>query len=308
MKLKIKILISAAVFSLLTIVPSIVTAAPGGIQISPLTFKYEIKPGASETGVVTIKNLNNENLDYTIEAENFTVVSDDGAPSFSGSTDSNSPSSLANWITVSKDKDGTILPQGEKDVSFTINAPSNAEPGGHYAAIFARQVKKTDEGQTQLGISSRVGTLILVTVPGAVKKGAEITEFTHPQIVWKGPVDFGMKVKNTGNIHFDSKVTLAIKPLVGNTDSVDLGTHTILPNNSRIFSGSWLKQYPFGRYEIQATATDTDGNPITQTAVLWAIPIMIVIPGLVVLLLLILVVRYLRRHLKFVDNSANDKK
>ncbi len=300
MRTKWKILISVLALALFVVIPYAAKAAAGGIQISPLTFKYEISPGQSQSGTITIKNLNSDNLDYIIESENFALVSDDGAPSFSGGNAATTSSSLAGWITVPADQTGTILALGEKNITFNIAAPANAEPGGHYAAIFARQVKKTATGQTEIGIASRVGTLILVTIPGNAKKGAEITEFTSPKVVWKGPVDFTMKVKNSGNIHFDSTGTVAIKSMFGGTTTVELGTHTILPDNSRNFSGVWSSKYPFGRYQITATATDTDGNPMTTTAVLWAVPLVIVIPVIIILIVIILVVKYLKRHLKFV--------
>jgi len=304
MRLKAKFLILAAVVMMLGFVPGTTQAAAGGIQISPLTFKYEIKPGESQTGTIFVKNLNSEDLDYLIESENFSVVSDDGAPSFSGNNVLNAGSSLASWITIEKDQTGTVLPSEEKSISFTITAPSDAEPGGHYAAIFAKQVKKTAEGQTQLGISSRVGTLMLVTIPGEVQKSAEIVEFISPKSVWKGPVDFTMKVKNTGNIHFDSTATISVKSMFGKIAKVDMGTHTILPDNLRNFAGTWTSKYPFGRYSVSAVATDANGDSMTKTAVIWALPLVIVVPVLVALVILVWIVFYLKKHLKFVADTA----
>ena len=307
MKRKIKFLVTAIALFASVFIMSDARAATGGIQISPLTFKYEIEGGKSKDGEILIKNLNAENLDYIIEMENFTLVSDDGAPSFAGKTEVSAQSSLAEWIKVSTDQTGTILPGAEKRISFTVTTPIDAEPGGHYAAIFAKQIKKSVDGQTQIGIASRVGALVLVTVPGEVEKGAEITEFLPPKVIWKGPVDFSLRVKNTGNIHFDSKAVVEIKPIFGRKTNLDLGTHTILPDNIRNFAGIWGNKYPIGRYQLTATATDADGKQITKSEVLWAVPLIIVIPVLFGLIFLLLIVKYLKKHLKFIPEVKDDK-
>ncbi|MEI6498511.1 MAG: hypothetical protein WCO23_00965 [bacterium] len=284
-------------------IPKFALAAQEGIQISPLTYKFDIKPGETQSAKITVKNLNNTPLDYTTEAEIFSSVSDDGAPSFAAETKEAGLNTLADWIVFTNDSTGTIPVGGTKVINFTITVPANAEPGGHYAAVFAKQSTPTAEGQTEIGVASRVGTLVLVTVPGEVIKSSAITEFKSPSFVIGGPVSFDMKVKNSGSVHFDSNAKVELKPIFGKTTTVDLGTHTIIPANSRNFVGEWSYKYPFGRYAITATATDIDGKLMTTTAILWAIPLVIVIPAIFVIILLILLIVYMKKHLKFVSNE-----
>jgi hypothetical protein len=248
-----------------------------------------------------------------MEKENFTSVSEEGAPSFSAGDLKEGVTTLADWISFDGPTEGKLLPKQEKEINFTIPIPEGAEPGGHYAAIFVKQIKKTEEGKTELGVSSRVGTLILVSVPGTTNKSAEIVEFKAPKLLLKGPVEckkdgdkiiagscFTMKVRNNGTVHFDSKGTVEIKPLIGRTSVIDLGTHTILPHNIRSFGAGWNKKYPFGYYRLKAQATDGDGNPITATAVMWAIPLIIVLPILATLIIIFMVVRYVKKNFKLV--------
>lgn len=271
-----------------------------GIQISPVTYNFEIKPGDSQIAKVTITNLNDEVLNYVCETENFTYVSDEGAPSFAGADLKEGVTSLADWITFDANKEGVIQNKKSVDVTFTISVPVGAEPGGHYAAVFAKQIKKTPEGKTEIGVTSRVGTLILVSVPGTTVKTAEITEFNSPNFVWHGPVDFSMKVKNTGTVHYDSTAKLKIDPLIGKTTEVEMGKHTIIPKNVRSYEGTWSKKYPFNYYKITAEATDGDGNPVTTAAVMWAIPLIIVIPVLLGIILLILIIIWIRKKFRIV--------
>lgn len=271
-----------------------------GIQISPVTYNFEIKPGDSQVATVTVTNLNDEALNYVCETENFSYVSEEGAPSFAGADLKEGVTSLADWISFDANKEGVIQSKKSAEVTFSISVPIGAEPGGHYAAVFAKQIKKTPEGKTEIGVTSRVGTLILVSVPGATTKTAEITEFKSPKFVWHGPVDFSMKVKNTGTVHYDSVAKVKIDPLIGNNTEVDLGKHTLIPKNIRSFEGTWNKKYPFNYYKITAEATDGDGNPVTTTAVMWAIPLIIVIPVLLGIILLILLIVWIKKKFRIV--------
>lgn len=280
---------------LLLIIPTLVGAEEKkGIQISPLTYDYQLRPGESVTGQVTVKNLNDTVLTYVCEKENFSNVSDEGAPSFGEAQEG--LTALADWIDFPKDKEGTIEPGQDKKIDFTINVPLNAEPGGHYAAVFAKEIIKTADGRTELGVASRVGTLILVSVPGETVKTGLISEFISPKFIWQGPVDFNLKFKNTGTVHYDSTATVSLKSLIGKTSDIDLGTHTVLPQSNRNYEGTWDKKYPFGYYRVTATANDGNNLPITTTAVIWAIPLIIVIPVLIGLIILIIILIYTKRH------------
>lgn len=293
--------VAVATFLLL---PFFARADKTGIQISPVTYNFEINPNESKEFTISLTNLNSTDLNYVIEIEDFSQVSDEGAPSFAGAATSSDTSvtTLKDWIITKKnsDKEGIISPKQIKDIVFSVTIPKGAEPGGHYAAVFAKEVKKNAEGQTELGVTSRVGTLILVSVPGDVSKSAEISEFKAPTLVWHGPIDFGMKVKNIGSVHYDSEAKVDAKSWLGKHYVIDLGKHTIIPNNERKYSGTWQSRYPFGRYTLTASATNGNGQPVTTTAILWAIPLVIVIPILVGIIILIWIIIYLRRHVRIV--------
>jgi hypothetical protein len=274
-----------------------------GIQISPTTYNYEIKPGESQSGKIILKNLNSNILNYVIEVEGFSKASDEGAPSFAIDSSAGCISSVSSWFFF-KDEKGQIPAGQQREIPFTVSVPKDAEPGGHYAAIFAKEVKEAAKGKSQLGISSRVGTLILIAVPGDVKMGAEITEFKTPRFVWNGSISFAMKVKNTGTVHYDSVGSVKIKSLVSKESKFELATHTILPQNSRNYEKNWTKKYPFGYYKITPIATDGNKQEISaSTVTVIAIPLVIVIPILVLLILIILTISYLRKHLRFVNGQ-----
>lgn len=303
MKFNLKTAIIFSILIFFIFIPFASAAETKGIQISPLTFNFEIKPGDSVRAKIIVTNRNDEPLNYVIETENFYKVSDEGVPVFTAVPKQKGISTLADWYYFEGGKEGTIAPQQEKEIFFTVNIPKNAEPGGHYAAAFAKQVKKTAAGTTELGVAARVGVLTLVAVPGAVTKSAEISAFTHKKWVWQGPINIQMRVSNTGTVHYDSPARVELKSIFGAITPIDLGKHTIIPNNARIYKGKFNKKFPFGYYKVTGIAIDGNGNPVTTNSVIWAIPLAIVIPILAGLIILILFIRYLKHHLRFVPDK-----
>lgn len=297
-----RIVLTLGLLGLLTILPvSSTHAANTGIQISPVTFNFEIKPGESQGGKILITNRNDETMNYVMELEIFDSSSEDGVPSFTVVKPKEGVSTFVDWVTFPDGDKGSIEVGKSKEVNFTISVPAGAEPGGHYGAIFAKQTKPLISEQNQVGVAARVGALVLISVPGNVQKGAQIATFVSPKFVWRGPVNMEMKVKNTGSVHYDSAANVALKPLLGSTVNVDLGTHTLIPNSVRDYKGTWNSKYPFGYYKVSATAQDGDKNLITTTSYLIAIPLIIVLPILVGLIIIIILVKYLKKKFKVVS-------
>jgi len=300
---KIFIVASFAFTLVLFLLPtqSMAQSPESGIQISPVTCNYEISPGGVKDSVITLKNLGKEEIEYTIETENFVNTTEDGAPVFAFGPVKEGVTTLANWFDFPKGKTGKIPAEGSVEVGFRISIPKGSEPGGHYAAVFAKMIAKTEEGKTELGVSSRVGTLFLVTVPGEVRYGAEIEELSAPKFVWAGPVTFGMKVRNTGTVHYDSKSSISLsRALIGGETEIDMGQHTVLPGSSRVYEGKWSNKYPFGYYKLTATATAGSGNAPTLSGAIIAVPLIIVLPVIIGLILLVYLVRYIKKHVKIV--------
>lgn len=291
---------SLAFASLLLVSPYSSKAASRGIQISPLTFNLDIPTDGTGSGKIIVTNLNDTDLNYVIEVENFAGVAEDGAVAFAGKEIEGAVTTLADWFTFDAPKEGTLPPKKDKEINFTIKIPVGAEPGGHYAAVFAREVKKSPTGQAEVGIASRVGALVLVSVPGETSKSAEITDFTYPKFVWRGPNDFTMKVLNNGTVHFDSQANVELKSIFGTTTNVDMGKHTLIPKNVRSYAGQWATKYPFGYYSVTAKALNGDGQPVTTTGIIWAIPLIIVIPVIILLIIIILTIKYLKKHYRYV--------
>jgi hypothetical protein len=142
----------------------------------------------------------------------------------------------------------------------------------------------------------------LVNVPGEVRYGVEIENLTVPKFVWRGPIDLGMQVKNTGTVHYDSQADITLKGvLIGGEAKVDMGQHTILPDSSRAYKGEWESKYPFGIYKVTASATGGEASPVTQSTTVYAIPIIIVLPIIIAIILIAIIARSLKKKYKIVS-------
>ena len=258
------------------------------IKISPITFKYKIDKDQTQKGVISVINPNDFSIEVESEVEDFLMENEEGVPKFlpqgAGKT------TLASWVSVSLDK-FSLAAQETKEVSFTISVPSDAEPGGHYAAIFFKTIPGTEDSKTQLGVSTRVGALTLVSVPGNVSQGGEIVEFATPRFVGKGPIDVLARFKNTGTVHYQLGGTVKICNWFGKeVAKIDLPEHIVLPDSIRRFEAKWETNYLFGKYTAKLEMTDGAGKAHSIDKSFFAFPWKegLIVLGAVLLLLAIL--------------------
>ena len=295
MKLLSKILMTLSGLVLLVSGAGLARAATiESVQISPLTYKLEVAAGVSRDATITVKNTTMVAMDYAMEVENFNNVTDDGAPvSFEKSETSGQ--TLANWISFPA-ATGTMAAGQKTTLKFSIKVPAGAQAGGYYAAVFVRTTP-VDNSDAQLGVIGRVGTLVLVTVPGDISKTLTINETSIPGFIFslRGDKNFSAKITNTGGTYFESQVVAEIQPFLGKKSTLDLGKHLITQNNARTYEAKWGNKYPFGYYKVTLKAIDGDGKSVTSTGSFWALPYEIAVPGLIVLIGLIVTVVVLIR-------------
>jgi hypothetical protein len=286
-------------------------AAPDtGMQVSPLTFTYEAKAGDIVNAEINFTNKTTTDLNYSIETEDWVNLSDAGEPVFQAVKDNAEAPTLAKWFSFPNGTEGVLASGQSEKIKFTITIPSTAEPGGHYAGVFMKKNTAISETSNEVAINTRIGVLFLINIPGNETKTGIVKDFNFPKIVWKGPVNFSFKVRNTGTTHYDSKGKIDIASIFNQKMSADFkyteeikkydDTHTVLPNTERLYEATWNNKYPFGRYKVIASAKDGNGKDISsETGIVWAIPLVIVIPALAALILIILLTIYLRKHLQF---------
>ncbi|MDD3067179.1 MAG: hypothetical protein PHO48_05130 [Candidatus Gracilibacteria bacterium] len=198
---------------LLAICAVTTSVSAASITITPPKFEYNANPGETIRGVVKLNNQGSDTLTLIQSIQDFVSSGETGQPSFVDASENNKALSISNWINVNDNRVTTINPNGNVEVPFTIVIPSDAEPGGHYGAIFF----SPPAASGQVAISERIGSLVLVRVSGEISEAGKLDRFdaytptlTEDQILKTSskfffgslPVTLAMRWENQGNVHF----------------------------------------------------------------------------------------------------------
>jgi hypothetical protein len=266
------------------------------LSLYPVSFRYDIPRGSSQTGVITVSNPSEVPLTLSVETENFTG-GDGGTVEYAPE---GAKYGLLSWITIDKTP-FTLGPGQKKEVSFTVDVPDNAEVGGHYGTVlFRAQPTTAGGGGSEIGISGRVGSIILVSVPGNVKKSGEFTKMAAPGFVQYGPLTVNATYKNTGSVHYVTKGNVTFTGIFGKK-TIPFEEKTILPDVTREDITATLdKTWLIGPVFMKATLEAGDGSVATMSATSFAFPIL---PGGAVILVIALIIfgmRYIKKRFKIV--------
>ncbi|MCH8821673.1 hypothetical protein IID23_04110 [Patescibacteria group bacterium] len=281
-----------------------------GIQVSAPIYNFTIDPGESAQEIVKVRNVGDTTRIFYPEVFDFKPLNETGAPDFIiDAQDDSYTYSLASWVKISTE--GIKLEPNESSaLNFIINVPADAEPGGHYAGIlFGTSPPKV--GGTQIAISNKVGSLILVRVAGDAKEQANVEEFSTPKsFLENGPVLFTVRINNTGSVHIQPKGVIEIKNTFGktvNTISINENSANILPQSIRAFldgDGNNLNWNPSGLTigKFTATLTLTYGDPaqnLTTSTSFWIVPwkilLVLLLTIIITILLLVLIIKKYNR-------------
>lgn len=240
--------------------PLNVHAQSQNITITPPKFELFANPGESVTEQIRVRNDSEFPVTYGILLEDFSTAGEEGQVVLEEPNNTNY--SLARWIEP-ESKDLVLQPGEERPITFTINIPKDAEPGGHYASLLF-----TTGGEPMPGaasVSQRVGSLILLRVSGNVSETASIESFTIPSYSQKGPVIFTLRVKNEGNVHIRPKGTIIVTNLFGKkVDEIPLNGANVIPGAIRKMETEWSRENLLGIYTATMVATYGQQNiPLT---------------------------------------------
>ena len=305
-----KVLILSIVFLIVSLV---LPLASNAVTVSPPIIELDAAKGDVITQSVKVRNEGTSAATFYLSTEKFIAAGETGSPQFvSGGEDVD----LVSWIKFPYDN--ISVPGGATvEIPFTIVVPSYASPGGHYAAIFIGNVPPKAVGETsQVSIASRIGTLVLVRIAGEVKESAEVLEFsTSAKTYGSLPVDFAIRVKNSGNVHIKPSGSILVKNMlgsvVGKVDANDKGGN-VLPDSIRKFDAQWIKNpnavgaqtfwgkyreqkenYAFGKYTADLNlAYGTAGKTLMSSVSFWVIPWNIILVNLLIVVIIVVIAYY----------------
>lgn len=268
-----------------------------GLSVSPPTFELSANPGDSLSNTIKVQNLSDESIRVVVDRRNFTAVGEEGSVDLTAEASS---FSLASWMSVFP-TETEISPQGIKIFTFWINAPLNAEPGGHFGSIVFRIAGQGQMRQTGASVAQELATLVLLRVAGKTTEQLNLESFSpQRKLLEYGPVELVFRLRNQGNVHLKPRGTVTVTNLFGQKVAVlEIEPKNVIPGAIRKNSVFWDKKLLFGRYQaIISLAYGTQGKVLTGSTVFWGFPYRIGIPILIVFLILLLLVIRGRKRLK----------
>lgn len=273
------------------------TYASTGLKIQPVKIDETLSPGQSTSGTINLTNVSDTPVEVQITLQDFVPLA--GADSIQFVGRAPGVTSVRDWISIAGPAVFTFKVGETKDISYTIAAPANAEPGGHFGVVLFKATEANSANQLKVG--TQVGMLVLVAVPGSHTEKGKIQSFTAPAFLQQAPVPFTMVFENTGTVHFEPRGQIIIKDMLGRTaGTVPISGVVTLPTSIKKMEFDWnVSGFLFGHYSAVATIIDGDGNTLTSSEVsFWVVPVWYTIAFFILLLVIFFILRFLKRRVK----------
>lgn len=226
-------------------------AASQAITISPASTRISVDPGASVTKDFEIINGGEDGYTVDLSVSPYRVVGEQYDPSFTqlpGTVDA------SEWVSLSKTSEQL---DGQKvlTASYTVTVPQNTAPGGYYAVVFAQTSQKQETDASGVIPHNRVGNILYITVNGDVENKGDVKGGDVPLFSFASSIPLGMKVSNTGGVHFETKAAFRVTDFRGNEVFKNEVDRFVLPSTVRDISTNWDTPLPFGIYTVERSAT-----------------------------------------------------
>lgn len=254
-------------------------SAGQGLEISPPVVELSADPGQTVTATIRVRNVTSGDLIAKGQADDFGAGTDEsGQPKLLLDEEGAGRYTLRHWVSGVPDL--RLAPQELKTSTIKITVPANAEPGGHFGVIRFTAVPPDLQG-TGVALSASVGSLVLLKVSGAVKDDLSLLEFSTWQKERKhgffehGPVDFLVRVKNTGTVHEKPQGTIEVTNTFGAkvaSVAVNEKGGNVLPDSIRRFEQSLTNKRLFGLYTAKLSMTYAGDKKLEASMKFWVIP------------------------------------
>lgn len=191
-----------SLFSWLLFTPA--AYAQVSLGLTPAKVELSLAQGEDSSGEITVVNEDNEPLEVNFYVRDY-HFEDDGRIVFAEGQEKRWAASK--WIEIGQ-VSSRISPGESIKLPYRVRVPLRAEPGSHWAVVFA-EGRALDGNARASRLGARVGTVVLITVPGEVIVKGEILDFRVPFIAYKKvPVFF--RFHNSGNVHINLRPQIEV--------------------------------------------------------------------------------------------------
>lgn len=264
-------------------IPRLVNAQALDIEISPVKESLTLDPGTTSVQTIRVRNGTDSDQTFFFNKEDFTIGDNQGnVEFFEPGIDRDRTHSLEDWLSF--EGESIVVPaQDETSFDVFIDVPRDAEPGGHYAAVFVQTSPPVLEDGEASSVSTvgRIGSLLLVTVPGDVNEGLELVNFAAEQTdndEGGSVIQFLTTLRNTGNVHVEPAGQISFSGVGVSNEPIQFndGQSSVLPGTpERVFEDEIQLESsglipPIGRVTAELTLTyGENGETLTmQTSIM----------------------------------------
>ncbi len=220
------------------------------ITLSPAVSRPVLNAGERANGKLTVINDGTIGYTFLLYSRPFSVNGEDYNPNY---TTINERTEAHQWVQFSQTK-VRLEPGSRIDVPYTVQTPSNARGGGHYAVLFA-ETQPPDNQPTSVARKKRVGSLLYMRVNGDVIEKGEIESWTANTIQTKPPLVSTLKLKNTGNIHYQADLKATYTNIFGKKQFELNQQLLIMPGTTRKVTVAWEKTPYIGIFKAAGQVT-----------------------------------------------------
>ena len=267
-----------------------------GLTIEPVKVSHTMNPGESVSGGIKITNRSDGAVRVEVNVKDFVPLK--GTVTIQIVERAEGVTTVRDWITLDGGYTFILSENEKKEVIYTINAPSNAEPGGHFGTVLFKASKIVEEGQLKIG--TELGMLVFVTIPGNHLQKGNLLGFSSEKFIQKGPVNFRVDFENTGTVHFEPKGAIRITNILGKeVANISIAGQVVLPGGVRTLQARWeTTGLLLGRYEAEISIKDGEGNILTaESIIFYALPVWYLVSFILSIFILFFVFKLLRRKL-----------
>jgi len=249
--------------------PYLASAAPLPVSIDTLYLNVTASPGEHLTRSFKFWNGTDAFLPLHLEAADFAAQGEEGQIAVDGEEDA--ANSLRTWVKPAI-PDLYVAPKQEITLDFTIDVPTNADPGSHWGTLLS--VTSPQSTGTGVGVQERLGFIIYVRVLGEARETLTLESLSLPRFAESPPIALEARFKNEGTVHEAPLGDIEVRNMFGwLVATATLPVRNVLPGAIRksdisVGGGVW-----FGRYTVLLHATYGDaGSALSAERTIWVVP------------------------------------
>lgn len=281
MRFKIALIILLSIFVIGSLYPIFAT----GLWASPAEFRYDLKPGETVTGEVTVKNIGDDEVNVTVEKKRLLMDSIHIVYSDKG---------IANWITINDKTKFNLKPGESRKIRFTVKAPSKINYSDAMGALVIRGLPVTQNMTGGMQVTQGVELVVPIRVglPGPIIESLQLLDHKVPSVLLSFiPGEFVYELKNNGTVQANMTGTIEIKGLTTHKIPID---GVVYPDDNYTLIERWTPGWTdIGLYKVN---TKIEYGRFQKTKTIETSDVLVVIPVWLIILIIVGVIIWILRR------------